>query len=452
MKLIVNIIKAVLTIVPTGLSVLSCVYENGECEDLRQDVIRVNTSALDGTMPNGQEPANAFTVLFWEHPDNLSTASGDARYWRTPYHVSQAPQPVSYYNKNTYNTNYPYPRLSTVPVYATGFAPNILDSVATYGYKRLAAIEGSYNKGRCDFLSCDAWNEVYKGSQNDPFSQEKNKLYFRHLASKLVFYADRDENMENRQHVRNVQIKNLTMSIDDGKTWTPMYTPSVFEWKAFDEDLDEDYFTDSYNEVITKVTMLAGNEHAKGTKPQAGYKAIAAEEFAGGPRKDEATDETEEFILQRNSTDRIPIDGTVLDSCYVCSRLTEDGSPVEASPAILLRMDISAELSYDPDFPMPDTDGGSTTDDITFTRVWEGVTVTIYETDKNGQIPTAAPTPVKVFKPGREYRVYINFNRTGVNLVAKELPWDFGGIYYITIVGGDTSQEKQPQESIGQEL
>ncbi len=49
--------------------------------------------------------------------------------------------------------------------------------------------------------------------------------------------------------------------------------------------------------------------------------------------------------------------------------------------------------------------------------------------------------PIRMFKPGNEYRIYIHFYRTGVNLTAQELPWNYGGPHYIEIEGGD----KQPE-------
>ena len=151
-------------------------------------------------------------------------------------------------------------------------------------------------------------------------------------------------------------------------------------------------------------------------------------------------------MLQRNATDRVPIDGMDIDSCYVCNLIDEDGSVKKGNP-IQLKMDISAEMSFDPNFPMNDG-SGSITDDLTFTREWKGVTLdAIYGVTigSNGEVQTM-DTAIDEFKPGNEYRIYIHFHRTGVNLVARELPWNYGGIHYITIPGGDKPTDDKTKE------
>lgn len=427
MKRIYNIITVAAALI-AGVSLTSCIYEYGsEEEPHAQTTVRVNTMAVTGVRPIAESNGDMFTVLFWLQPDHLERDFDPATQWSPAYLASQAPQPVSFYGETVYDTCYPYPYPETTYLYATGYSPsNILKPDADYGYGRLTAtFAEAKDVGRHDFLGCDLWKEVYKGSQEDPFTQQKNKLYFRHLASKLTFYADRDQKtMENKQYVRNVQIRNLSMSLDGGTTWTPMYTPSAFEWKVL-SDAD---FSTAYTATIDKVRSLADNSAAIGTRPQAGYKATQAAAFAGAGS---------DFVLHHNATDRVPVYGMVLDSCYVCHPM-KDGAPVANTANIRLKMDISAEMSFDFNFPMPDD--SSATDDLTFTREWKDVPLdAIYEValDDKGVAQTTS-TAVRTFKPGSEYRVYIHFSRTGVNLVAKELPWNYGGIHYITIIGGDT--------------
>lgn len=228
-------------------------------------------------------------------------------------------------------------------------------------------------------------------------------------------------------------MKNLRMSIDGGNTWTPMYTPHTFEWK----ELTETDFTESYKKTIAAVRLIEGNGSAADTNPKAGYKTVAAEKFAG---------EDSDYVLQKNATDRVPIDGMNIDSCYVCNPIDENGSVKKGSP-IQLKMDISAEMSLDPNFPMNDG-SGSTTDDLTFTREWKGVTldaIYVVTIGLNGKVQMT-DTAIDEFKPGNEYRIYIHFHRTGVNLVARELPWNYGGIHYITIPGGDKPIDDKTKE------
>jgi len=383
--------------------------------------VKVNT-AVAGVASRGTAAVedNTFMLLFWRNADHLEQASANPTLWLLPYLASHAPQPVHFYGVSVYDTNYPYP--SDATLYATGYSPGSVISYSTdEGYRLLTVnINDPDKKGRYDFLGCDVWREVFRGHLSDPYSQEKNKLYFRHLASKLKFFADRDDaTMENRQFVRNVQIRDLQMSTDGGKTWTPMHTPSAFEWKT----LGPADFTAAYMEAIDAAKRVAGNEAAASTLPKAGYKASASEEFAG---------KGSGYLLARGNTDQVPISGCVIDSCFVCNRISGGGA-VQDKP-IRLRMDIRAEMSYDMTFPKPDNE--STTDNVTFTREWPGVELSAIEkVDDSGA--TVPGDPVRLFKAGNEYRVYIHFSRTGVNLAAREMPWDYAGIHPVPIIGGD---------------
>lgn len=432
MKRIDYIIRVMSATFFIGMLPSSCIYDDGS--DSGPATIRVNTLAVDGTR-SSEGGDNTFMVLFWQQTTHLALVSGEASPWQAPYLAGHAPQPVSFYKSSMFDTRFPYPVPEDTYIHATGYAPgNVLKPDAELGYRKLIATVGDTEKGRYDFLGCDFWEEVFKGSLKDPFAQDKNKLYFRHLAAKLVFYADRDrKTMENKQYVRNVQVKNLRMSIDGGNTWTPMYTPHTFEWK----ELTETDFTESYKKTIAAVRLIEGNGSAADTNPKAGYKTVAAEKFAG---------EDSDYVLQKNATDRVPIDGMNIDSCYVCNPIDENGSVKKGSP-IQLKMDISAEMSLDPNFPMNDG-SGSTTDDLTFTREWKGVTldaIYVVTIGLNGKVQMT-DTAIDEFKPGNEYRIYIHFHRTGVNLVARELPWNYGGIHYITIPGGDKPTDDKTKE------
>ncbi len=408
----------------TSLMLPSCVYDS-ETPDNASGSILVNTKIVDGSRSEvaAEEGDNTFMVLLWN--DYAHLESGSTATWRAPYIAGHAPQPVPFYEHTVYDLRYPYPDASSY-IYATGYAPGlVLKPVQNGDYSRLVATVSSVEKGRYDFLGCDLWPEVYRGSQSDPFAHDKNKLNFRHLGAKLMFYADRDrESMENKQFVRNVRITKLYMSTDGGANWIAMQTPLQFKWGG----LTDGDFTSAYNKTIDIVRSIKGNEGAANTRPQAGYHVAATEDFAG----DDAA-----FILQRNAVDRVPIYGMKIDSCYVCNPIdAASGNPVVNQP-IRLKMDITAELSFSFDFPKGDP---STTDDLTFTRTWPGVELgAIYEVNDKGEATTAS---VSRFKPGNEYRVYIHFSRTGVNLVALQLPWNYGGVHYITIPGGDqTSTE-----------
>lgn len=408
-----------------GLLPASC-GSDGEQPDELTDSIHVSTRMLPGAgaaiNPNVSD--NTFTVLFWHDITHLETPS--AATWPAPYLAALAPQPVGFYEWGVFDTRYPYPD-KTSYLYATGYAPGeALLPEGNYRKLSLSATVTELEKGRYDFMGCDVWGDVYKGSQGDPFAHDKNKLYFRHLASKLVFYATRDKNtMENKQYVRNVCVTRLYMSVDGGRTYTPMHTPDAFEWQA----LAAEDFTAAYTKAIDSARNEKGNQDVT-SRPAAGYKAVSSTPFAG----DDAA-----FMLQKHATDRVPVYGMTIDSCYVSNEIV-DGK-VKSSPdhPIRLKMDITAEMSFDPDFPMGDGTG-STTDDITYTHTWRGVELgAIYQVDEDGK---QTEVPVHEFRPGMEYHIYITFYRKGVNLVAIELPWNVGGVHYITISGADPDAGK----------
>ena len=423
-----------------GLTLAACSRDREPLPEPLAPTICVNTLATDGA---GTSPAdNTFMALFWQSCTHLAgpNASDPLQTW-TPYLASHAPQPVAYYTSMLYDTGYPYPRGESSVLYATGYAPGVLlrpDPAA--GFRRLIATEGSQpmsgeQASRCDFLGCDLWKEVWWGSVDYPFSQESNKLYFRHLAAKLLFYADRDRpSMEGKQFVRNVEITKLSMSIDGGLTWTPMHTPLEFEW----QELPSSYFdTGTLNQMVE---TLSGKQTEKNTswvsgtptRPTHGYRAVISGTFAGAES---------DYLLSKRVTDRVPIEGQSIDSCYVCNELDGSGTPKKNQP-IRLRMTIRAEMSYDFNFSKGDGDigtgSGSTTDDLTFTREWNNLMVEIKPKDE-GSTET-----ITEFEPGREYRVYIHFSRSGVNLVAWKMKWDFGGSHNVVIQGGEQPEGEQP--------
>ncbi len=414
-----------------GMSLTSCIYEDEGVGT--ESTIGVNTTVVhDSRSPrdiaNEEDP---FTIQFWlpaqanqlADPDNLTS-------WPEPYLTSKTTQPVPFYDQTVFDTGYPYPYPEERLLCATGYAPSELleQSGKTLKVKLEKTTEtgttvpDEAKKGRYDFLACDLWRKCFSGSSADPFAQDKNKLYFRHLTSKLVFYADRDRNtMENEQFVRNVCISNVKIRVGSGDCWENLSTPSEFTWSKLSETTD---FTDPYITIINELKTLNSNKTVStdyptySDYPEAGYKTSKSEYLPNG------------FVLSRNASDNIPIAGLVIDSCYVCNKIADNGTPVTGP--IQINMDISAELSFSMNFPVDD----STTDGLTYTHSWNA-TAEIKEVtiDALGNV-TPSTTPVTDFKPGNEYRIYIHFYRTSVNLTALEMPWNYGGVHYITISGG----------------
>lgn len=409
-----HIIRFAAAIYIAGLSLTSCIYEDEGVG--AEPTIGVNTTVVQGArgtydIANDEDP---FALMFWLPAQANQLADPDAlTAMPSPYLMSVAPQPVPFYSETVYDTGYPYPYPYDTKLCATGYAPSrLLEPTGTH---LLVNLPDEGKKGRYDFLGCDLWRNIYSGSQTDPFAQEKNRLYFRHLAAKLVFYADRDKNtMENMQFVRNVRISNISMKVGAGD-WQTLHTPAEFVWSSLSSTTD---FPATYLKVINNLKSLNANE---ASYPEAGYKTY------------NSTALPQNCVFSRNPTYLIPIEGAVVDSCFVCNPITKGTS---TTGAIKLKMDISAELSFSLDFPVDDA--GSTTDDLTFTRTWNDVIIDIKEVaiDAQGNT-TIKDTQVTEFKPGNEYRIYLHFFRTGINLTALEMPWDYGGVHYITISGGE---------------
>ncbi len=423
--------------------------------------ICVKTAMVSGHQDRSLSDEEPFMLLLWENVDHLETAATTE--WPEPYLAQTSPQSVSSYSDLVYDVGVPYPAITSQMLYATGYSPaNAL--TPSNGYKTVTYNPSTATRPNVktaehtDFLGCDVWKEVYKGTLKDPFAQEKNKLYFRHLAAKLVFYADRDISMENKQFVRKVQITNLQMSIGGG-AWEPLYAPTQFTWTTFTDNTDDtDNLSKSFNFSTSYTTMLdstikevPGNKGVA-TVPKGGYRTSEVTAFTGELDKEGKFIPNSDFVLQQRlpdktpSSNRVPIAGMEIDSCYVASPLKEDGTVKTGH--IRLRMDISAEMSFDPAFQMPDgtytdaegkTVSGTVTDNLTFTRKWEEVELNAIKTisfDDKGK-PIVTDNLVTAFKPGNEYRVYIHFNRTGIDIAARQLPWNYGGVHYIAIVGTD---------------
>jgi len=447
---------AVSTLLPM---LASCSADELDPHGSTDTTICVKTAMVSGRHDRNLSDEEPFMLLLWENVDHLENAASTE--WPAPYLAQEAPQSVPSYSDLVYDVGVPYPAITSQMLYATGYSPaNVLTHSDDYRVLTFnppaAAYPDAKTAERTDFLGCDVWKEVYKGTVKDPFAQEKNKLYFRHLAAKLVFYADRNPEMENKQFVRKVQITNLQMSIGGGE-WGPLYAPTQFTWTTL---ADKDFST-SYTTMLNSIKKVSGNEGVT-TEPKGGYRTSAVTTFAVKQDENGKYIPDPDFVLQQRlldktpSSNRVPIAGMAIDSCYVASPLNENGT--EKAGNIRLKMDISAEMSYSSAFPMPDgtytdaegnTVSGTVTDNLTFTRKWKGVVLDAIKTmsvDDSGN-PTETDTPVELFKPGNEYHVYIHFNRTGVDIAARQLPWNYGGIHYIAIIGKDPTTPEGGSEN-----
>lgn len=302
-------------------------------------------------------------------------------------YLLSAPEDVDTYSSALYDTGKKYPADGS-SLYAAGYAPTGMLKPDNGNHATLRVDYGGeeydFLAGSIDFLGCDA-NPAYCGSSGDPFGQPTNVLKFRHLTSKITFYAYRSAEMENKQYVRNVAITGLQMQYQSTDEFFKLHTPTEFTWSAPEKTSDDDE---------------AGQKHW-------GYKIT-----------DSKVNPNTSWI-ESGKTDGLLVGeerATILSSIYACDPYPHT---VNDNDQLVLQMTVWAELSPDPAFP----------EEISKDKTWENMTVGIMEFKNN----KATGNPVRNFRPGHEYKVYLQFKPTGVFLQGVGLPWIEEGPHYVPI-------------------
>lgn len=221
----------------------------------------------------------------------------------------------------------------------------------------------------CDFLSCDARSEQ-TGSFKKPFGNtENNELQFRHLTSKILVYASRHETITGQVYVRKVQAT-VTLNHENEK----FHVPKELTWSNLKEKNPDG--TDKWGYQVTDTSPL-----------------------------------TDGLTFQDNTDDMIMVlQDKRIDSCYVCQPSDVKTTAVDLS--------VTAEYSYRQDFSSP------------YEFTWSGTNLSIKALDENGE---ETANPIKEFKPGYVYEIYLKFYKTGVIVTAKEVEWEDGGIHYVPV-------------------
>lgn len=307
-------------------------------------------------------------------------------------YLLSAPEDVDTYSSALYDTGKKYPTDGS-SLYAAGYAPTGMlkpDDGNNHATLRVDYGENGFLAGSIDFLGCDA-DPVYKGSSSDPFGQPKNVLKFRHLTSKITFYAYRSAEMADKQYVRNVAITDLKMRYKNTKDtnegeFFKLHTPTKFTWSA------PETMTDNDDEAVQK---------------HWGYKITDSEVNSNIS------------LIESGKLDGLLVGeerATILSSIYVCDPYPHT---VSDNDRLVLQMTVWAELSPDPAFPK----------EISKDKTWENMTVGIMEFKNNQETEIS----VKNFRPGHEYKVYLQFKPTGVFLQGVGLPWIEEGPHYVPI-------------------
>ena len=378
-----------------ALSLTGCSHEVEDTPPYSGESIRLNM--LAGSTREAGIESNALNwgpTLFFFTEEEYKQAAPEDNTTTTPSLTStnctyllSAPEDVDTYSSALYDTGKKYPKDGYL--YAAGYAPTGMlkpDDGNNHATLRVDYGEDGFLAGSIDFLGCDA-HPNYKGSSSDPFGQPKNVLKFRHLTSKITFYAYRSKEMENKQYVRNVMITGLKMRYQDtdADEFFKLHTPTEFTWSAPKETSDGDE---------------AGQKHW-------GYKITGSKE---NPNTS---------WIESGKTDGLLVGeerATILSFIYACDPYPHT---VSDNDRLVLQMTVSAELSPDPAFP----------EEISKDKTWENMTVEIMEFKNN----RATGNPVRNFLPGHEYKVYLQFKPTGVFLQGVGLPWIEEGPHYVPI-------------------
>lgn len=345
--------------------------------------IRVNTSVDGGgsTYAVGDEEAwvgeELPAKLFFWHAKDFDALKSTSTNTPTPYFtylMNDAITSFSFADSRWLDTGHPYPE--NTAVYATGYAPRtLLKEDATSGFRKLTVTETALQKvAHCDFLSCDARSEQ-TGSFEHPFGNtEDNELQFRHLTSKILVYASRHESITGQVYVRKVEAT-VTLNNTNAKN-DKFHVPSVIEWK----------------------------EPVSGVNTEWGYQVTDTSPLTDG------------LTFQDNTDDMIMVlQDKRIDSCYVCQPSDVKTTAVDLS--------VTAEYSYRQDFSSP------------YEFTWSGTNLSIKALDENGE---ETANPIKEFKPGYVYEIYLKFYKTGVIVTAKEVEWEDGGIHYVPVYPSGT--------------
>lgn len=369
----------------------ACSREAEEGPRLTGRNIQVNMQAYDASqLASGNGTLGAEPTLFFFNETQYQQVAPATPTEATPSlkegdytYLVHVPEDVDTYSSNLYDTGLKYKENEIL--YAAGYAPAGMLIPKDDDHATLKVDYGEeldFLKGSIDFLSCDA-DPAYRGSFASPFGQSSNVLKFRHLTSKVSFYAYRSADMQGKQHVRHVMIGGLKMKYN-GEEFQALHAPSEFRWSA--------------KEIGTAV--------GDAQKQHWGYTKTEAEPCGT-------------LYLMQNNSDGLLVGeerATWLSSLYVCDPTGH--TPGDGDRLVLQLGYVSAELSFNADFQ-----------GVIEEKVWRDMTVEIREVKDN----TTTGTPVRNFAPGHEYRVYLRFGPTGVSLQGTRVPWNEEGPHYVPI-------------------
>lgn len=178
-----NIINGLLLIAAVSVSSCNSILEDDSLPVSNKNIEISFTRSSESMI--GLDDNGTFKVAFF--------TGADYNYYNSTDNLSG----IDNYKEDAYDTAIPYPNGTTV--YAIGYAPSDRLTVSD-DYKQLA-LSSTISAGTVDVLA----SQTEEGNKNSPFSN-KSPLEFKHLLTKVTFYAKRDKKMQSSKLVHDVKV------------------------------------------------------------------------------------------------------------------------------------------------------------------------------------------------------------------------------------------------------
>lgn len=354
-------------------------YEQQSTDNEASSLISVHTT-VDSKV--GEDNAERAQLLFWDEETFHGAWIEKKGTLASPWFVSILDNEIDYYKYGTgiaFNTKQEYPA-GDATIHVTGYYPAAALSPETTDDKpnySLLEVQTGYLTGKVDFMTCDGCVN-HSASRNDPFTNSKQELKFRHLMACILFRGERDESMENIVGVKNVKITVYNES--------ELYVPKKFNLYTINSETNSE----------DKSTYIIG-----------GYSSAPDEISIHYPGIINMGEQRE------------------LGACYVVSPGLNYENPQENYYVDPFGADYNAKgdtkkprikIKVTADFYSVSAGESAST-----TETWDNLII-------EGNDWKNSNTGDK-FIPGYMYDILLHFNRSGVTVKAEAVPWEDGGIH-----------------------
>lgn len=352
-------------------------YEQQSTDNEASSFISVHTN-VDSKV--GEDNAERAQLLFWDEETFHGAWIEKKGTLASPWFVSILDNEIDYYKYKygtgiAFNTKQEYPA-GDATIHATGYYPAAALSPVDGNYSKLQVQQG-YQTGKVDFMTCDGCVN-HSASRNDPFTNSKQELKFRHLMACILFRGERDESMENIVGVKNVKITVYNES--------ELYVPKKFNLYTINSETNSE----------DKSTYIIGEYSPAPDTIYIHYPGI----INMGEQRE-------------------------LGACYVVSPGLKYENPQENYYVDPFGADYNAKgdtkkprikIKVTADFYSVSAGESAST-----TETWDNLII-------EGNDWKNSYTGDK-FIPGYMYDILLHFKRSGVTVKAEAVPWEDGGIH-----------------------